>query len=449
MLKKNDIVSIKIESLTSLGSGVGRYNDFVIFVSNSAPGDEINCRIIKLSKNYAIGKIEEILTPSPHRIPTDCPAVKSCGGCSFRQIDYNEELRQKLMWVNDDIRKNAHIDFTVNEIIGAADTLRYRNKAIYPVKIENGHFTAGFYAFKSHRIIECNDCLLHPEEFNAVIQVFKNWAENSNITSYDETTNTGLLRNIYIRKAFGTDEIMVIAVINGNSIPNSNYLIKQLCAVSGNIKCIGININKKQTNTVLGKETHILWGNNQIKDKLLNKTFLISPESFYQVNHDMCEALYTKIRELAALDGNQEVVDLYCGTGTIGLSLAEQCKKLTGIEITPSAVENARENADINNIKNAEFICADASLGAKQILSRGDGADLVIVDPPRKGCNSKLFDVIEALGAKRIIYVSCNSATLARDIERLSPKGFMPKSITAFDLFPRTANVECVCLLEK
>ncbi|MCD7723459.1 MAG: 23S rRNA (uracil(1939)-C(5))-methyltransferase RlmD [Clostridiales bacterium] len=449
MLKKNDVIELEISGLTSLGSGAGRFGGFVIFVAKSAPGDKILCRIIKSNKSYAVGIIEKIITPSPARVAPGCPAFKSCGGCAFRHIDYDEELRQKLLWVNSDLKKIAHVDYRANKIVGAVNTERYRNKAQYPAAVNGGRLITGFFAYKSHRIIECTDCRLHPKEFEAAIGAFAQWVQKSQITGYDEKTGIGLLRHIYLRKAFGTGEIMAVAVINGNDIPERQLLIDLLRRNVPGLKSIQLNINYKNTNTVLGQETRLIWGSEKITDILLGKSFVISAKSFYQVNHDMCEKLYEKVGELAALGGGETVVDLYCGAGTIGLTLAGSCKKLIGIEIAPSAIENAKENARINSADNAEFICADAFTGACLMNSRGESADLVIVDPPRKGCQSELFDVIEQLGARRIIYVSCNSATLARDIGLLIKKGYYPADITAFDLFPRTANVECVALLAK
>ncbi len=448
MLKKNDIIRLEITGLTSVGSGVGRYMDFVVFVSKSAPGDIIDCRIIKTNKSYAIGKIEKIIKPSECRIEPDCKAFKSCGGCSFRHIDYNEELRQKLMWVNADLQKNAHIDFKAEKIVGATDTLRYRNKAQYPVTIKDNQFITGFYAFKSHRIIECRDCLLHPKEFSTITNVFEKWAIRSKVTCYDENTNTGLLRHIYLRKAFGSNEIMVIAVINGNEIPNEKELIDNLLQSEPSIRSIGININNKNTNTILGKETHILWGEDKITDKLLGKSFIISPESFYQVNHDMCELLYSKIKEYANVKKSDTVLDLYCGTGTIGLTLSDNAKKVVGIEIVSQAIENAKENAKINSINNSTFICADAIDGVNSFREK-EQCDVVIVDPPRKGCQKDVLKLICSLSPTRIVYVSCNSATLARDMSILYDEDYRVKDMTVFDLFPRTANVETVCLLSK
>ncbi len=448
-LKKNDKIELFIDAVTSEGSGISRYNGFAVFVRGTVPGDRISAHIIKVSKNYAVGIVDEILSASPERTESDCPVSNKCGGCSFRNMSYTEELKYKLSRVQDAVSRIGNIDFPVEKIIGAESLNHYRNKAQYPVFIENGNLTAGFYAYKSHRIIPCSHCLLQPAEFEKGIKAFSNWVKKNNITSFDEKTGRGLLRHIYFRKAFGTGEIMACAVVNANDIPDKEYLIGMLQQAFENLKSVVININKKNTNVILGSETKTLWGSEKICDILLGRKFVISPQSFYQVNHDQCEKLYSVAAEYADLKGNETVVDMYCGAGTIGLTLAGNCKRLVGIEIVPSAIENAKENAEINGIKNAEFICADAFEGAKQIEKMGLKPDLVIVDPPRKGCKKELFDVIENMGAGRIVYVSCDSATLARDLAILKEKGWILQHLCAVDMFPRTPHVEAVALIQN
>ncbi|MDE5670580.1 MAG: 23S rRNA (uracil(1939)-C(5))-methyltransferase RlmD [Eubacterium sp.] len=448
-LKKNDKIELYIDAVTSEGSGIGRYNGFAVFVRATVPGDKIIAHIIKVSKNYAIGIIDELSEPSAQRIKSDCPVSEKCGGCSFRDMTYAEELKYKLERVQDAISRIGHIDFKVEKIIGADEINHYRNKAQYPVYIENGKLAAGFYAYKSHRIVPCCDCLLQPDEFEKGIKAFEKWVKKNNVTSFDERTGKGLLRHIYFRKAFGTGDMMVCAVINGKDIPDKDYLVSELQSAFENLKSVVININKEKTNVILGNQTRTIWGSDNITDVLLGKKFVISPQSFYQVNHNQCEKLYSLVAEYADLHSIETVVDMYCGAGTIGLTLADQCKHLVGIEIVPSAIENAKENARINDIHNADFICADAFDGAKEMEKKGLKADLVIVDPPRKGCQKELFDVIENMGAKRIVYVSCDSATLARDLAILKDKGYILKNLTAVDMFPRTPHVECVAKIVK
>mgnify|MGYP001083929660 FL=1 len=448
-LSKNDKIELTIDALTSEGSGVGRYNGLAVFVRGTVPQDKIIAHIIKRSKNYAIGIIDKILQPSPERIESDCPYSKKCGGCSFRHMTYDEELKYKKSRVQDALNRIGHLDIKVDEIIGADDLSHYRNKAQYPVDISDGEMFAGFYAYKSHRIIPCADCKLQPAEFEKGLEAFAKWIESENITSYNEQTGKGLLRHIYFRKGFATGEVMACAVINGNSIPNGELLVSLLREKVDGLTSVAVNINKEKTNVILGKETSIIWGEKYIRDSLLGKDFLISPNSFYQVNHNQCEKLYAKAKDFAGLIGTETVLDLYCGVGTIGLTMAENVKQLVGIEIIPQAIENAKENAKINHITNAQFICADAPKGAEILKKQGVNPDVIILDPPRKGCGKSLFDTIEQLSPKKIVYVSCDSATLARDLAILKEKGYEAKKVSAVDMFPRTPHVECVTLIEK
>lgn len=448
-LSKNDNIELNIDALTSEGSGVGRYNGLAVFVRGTVPGDKIIAHIIKRSKNYAIGIIDKIISSSPSRIESDCPYSKKCGGCSFRHMTYDEELKYKKNRVQDALERIGHLDIKVDGIIGADSLCSYRNKAQYPVEICDGELFAGFYAYKSHRIIPCADCKLQPPEFEKGLDAFKKWAELSNVTSYCEDTGKGLLRHIYFRKGFATGEIMACAVVNGDSIPEKDMLISLLKDNVQGLKSVVLNINKEKTNVILGKKSVTLWGEDFITDKLLGKTFIISPNSFYQVNHNQCEKLYDKVREFADVKGNETVVDLYCGVGTIGLTVSDRAKQLYGIEIVPQAVENAKANAKINGIDNAQFICADAPKGAKVLKENGVIPDVVILDPPRKGCDRTLLDTVENMAPRRIVYVSCDSATLARDMQILNEKGYEPKRVTAVDMFPRTPHVEAVALIER
>lgn len=446
MLKKNDEIKLNIEAMTSEGSAVAHHEGMAVFVRGAVPDDEILAHIIKVSKSYAIAKLAEILSPSPSRIESDCPVSDKCGGCSLRNMTYDEELRYKKSRVEDAIKRIGHLDIPIKDIIGADEINRYRNKAQYPVYIEGGELKAGFYAYKSHRIIPCKDCLLQQKEFESCLDAFSNWVKRANVSSFDERTGKGLLRHIYLRKAPQTGEIMACAVINASSLPKSEILIEELLKVEG-MKSICFNVNKSKTNVILGGKTEVIWGSKTICDILLGRKFEISPESFYQVNHAQCEKLYSKAIQYANLSGSETLVDLYCGAGTIGLSMADSAKQVIGIEIVPDAVENAKRNAKLNSITNAEFICADALNGAKQLQARSIKTDVVVLDPPRKGCDKELFDVIEMLSPKRIVYVSCDSATLARDLAILDEKGYKALEITPVDMFPRTTHVEAVVKL--
>lgn len=448
-LSKNDKIELNIDALTSEGSGVGRYNGLAVFVNDTVPGDRIIAHIIKRSKNYAVGKIEKILSPSPSRIESDCPYSQRCGGCSFRNMTYDEELKYKLSRVNDSLERIGHLAIQTEEIIGAKSVDHYRNKAQYPVSVCEGELFAGFYAYKSHRIIPCSDCRLQPKEFEQGIKAFEKWVEAADVTSYDENTGRGLLRHIYFRKGFATDELMACAVINGDSIPKADLLIDLLRKNLPNLKSVVVNINKSKTNVILGKTSKTIWGSDTISDRLLGKSFVISPNSFYQVNHSQCERLYERAKEYAGLTGSEVLLDLYCGVGTIGLTMADGAKRLVGIEIIPQAVENAKINAALNNITNAEFICADAAKGAELLREEGITPDVIILDPPRKGCDKALLDTMVQMAPKKIVYVSCDSATLARDLEILNNKDYITQRVTAVDMFPRTPHVEAVALIIK
>lgn len=448
MLKKNDKIAINIDSCTSLGSGVGKHNGMTVFAANTAPGDHALLHIIKVKPNYAIGKVEKIIHPSPMRIKPECPVFDKCGGCAFGHIGYEEELEIKAQQVRDNFKRLAGIEIEPQPIISGESDKRYRNKAQYPVQSDtNGLALIGFYAPHSHRVVDCSDCLLQPEEFKRITDVFRNWIRLFKITTYNEETKNGLLRHIYVRKAVKTNQLMVCVVINGNDIPFKDELVFELKDALPEIQNIVLNKNKKDTNVVLGDECVTLYGNGYITDNLCGLDFDISPLSFYQVNHDTAELLYAKAKEYADLSGNETVLDLYCGTGTIGLTMAKDAKQIIGVEIIPQAIMNAVENAKKNGITNARFICADASKAAETLDSEGIMPDVAIIDPPRKGCSKDLLETLSKMNPGRIVYVSCDSATQARDIKILSELGYKLMEVTPVDMFPRTPHCESVALL--
>ncbi len=446
MVNKNDEFNLKITGYTSEGGGVGKYEGQAIFVENTAVGDEILCHIIKAKKTYAIGKVIKIIKPAKVRIEPECEVFKMCGGCSFAHIKYDEELKSKEQKVKDAFERIGGLSPEFAPIIPSPETVRYRNKAQYPVKRENGILNIGFYAKKSHRVIDGGDCLLQPVEFTEIIEIFRKWINNNNITVYSETTNKGLLRHIYLRKAFATDEIMVCAVINGKTLPEAEQLLEQLKAING-FKTLVVNINRENTNVVLGNECYSVYGDGYITDILCGVKIKISPLSFYQVNRNGAERLYTKAAEYASLTGDEDILDLYCGTGTIGLSMADKVKSVIGVEIIPEAIEDARVNAELNNIKNARFICGDASEAAEKLKNEGITPQVIILDPPRKGCAEELLKTVAQIHPQKIVYVSCDPATLARDCARLLNLGYEVKEVTPVDMFPRTNHVESVALL--
>ena len=448
-LKKNDTIELEITGYTSEGSGVGHHNGQAVFVQGAAEGDLIECLIIKAKKTYAIGKLMNVLKASPDRIVPDCPAFPRCGGCVYRHISYAAELKQKRQRVADALSRIGHLRITPAEITGCVSPDRYRNKAQYPVGMNNGRLLTGFYAPFSHRVIDCKNCLLQPAEFAAVLKAAAKWAEKYKIPVYTEENQKGLLRHIYIRKGFETGEIMVCLVINGQKIFKTQELIESLKTVCPEIKTILLNHNTEDTNVILGKKNTVLYGDGTIEDILCGKRFRISPLSFYQVNHDQAQRLYEKAAEFAITPQTETVIDLYCGAGTIGLSLADKVKNVIGVEIVPEAIEDAKINAKLNGITNAEFICGDASLAAKELDERGIQPDTVIVDPPRKGCDEALLHTIADMAPERIVYVSCDPGTLARDLAILENLGYKALEVCPYDMFPRTVHVETVVQLVR
>ena len=450
VLKKNDEITLEITALTSQGSGVGRFDSMAVFVEGTAPGDIVLAHIILVKSSYAIGIIKKLIKSSKHRIACDCDAFSSCGGCSYRHISYDRELLEKRKRVADAFERIGAIDTPVGEILHGEHTERYRNKAQYPVALtSDGRMLIGFYAKKSHRVVDCRDCLLQPEEFRDILRVIEHWAALAGVSIYDERENRGLLRHIYIRKGFKTGQIMVCLVMTSRLVPKQNQLVEALLNENKNIKSIVLNVNQKATNVILSQECHTLWGEDFIEDELCSLRFKISPLSFFQVNPEGAQILYEKAGEYADLNGDEVLLDLYCGTGTIGLSMAKNAKKVIGVEIIPQAIENAKENARLNGIDNAEFFCDDASGAAKRLSESGTKVDVIILDPPRKGCSRDVVEAAVRMEPKRIVYVSCDSATLARDCALFKALGYETAAITPVDMFPRTVHVECVVLLTK
>lgn len=442
-MKKNDEIILSITDYTNEGSGVGRYNGMAVFVPLTAVGDTAKVKILKVKKSYAFGKAIEILEKSNCRTDNDCSAFSRCGGCVFRHISYEAELKAKEIKIYETVKRIGGVDLKPQPIIHGIET-RYRNKAQYPV---NQDGKVGFFATHSHRIIPCGDCLLQPQVFYSLTKETEKWIEKHNISIYNEEEHKGLLRHIFIRRGEETQEIMFVAVINGNKLPFANELIDCLKNVAGeNLKSVGLNINTKDTNVIMGDKCVTLYGADYITDILCGVKIRLSPLSFYQVNRTMAEKLYSKVAEYGEVDG-KTVLDLYCGAGTIGLSLAERVKKLVGVEIIPEAIEDAKFNAKINNIENAEFYCSDATEFAE---NKNIKPDVVIVDPPRKGLTAELISTVaEKFSPERVVYVSCDVGTLARDIKIFGEKGYKLKEYTPADLFPRTSHCETVALLTK
>ncbi len=447
-IRKNDEIKLTITTLTSSGSGLGRYEDMAVFAENTAVGDEITAHIIKVKKNYAVGKIKKIIKPSKDRIVSDCEVSNQCGGCAYRHISYEAELREKKQSVTDAMTRIGGIDKQAADILHIKEPSHYRNKAQVPLSMsEDGKISAGFYSKRSHRVVDCDDCKLQMREFSPIIKAVKRFVAENPISVYDEKTNKGLVRHIYLRRGAKTGDIMVCLVINGNDLPRKDRLIEALTATDKNIKSVVLNVNKEDTNVVLGKKCITIYGSDCIEDELLSLRFRISPLSFYQVNPEGTEILYSKAREYANLSADDTLLDLYCGAGTIGLTMARYAKQVIGVEVIPEAIENAKENAKINGIDNARFICDDASGAAKTLYDEGIRPNVVVLDPPRKGCSSDVLETVAKMAPDRIVYVSCDSATLARDCKIFSELGYAVKEYTAVDMFPRTCHCECACLL--
>lgn len=450
-IKKNDIIELEITEMTGQGSGIGKIDGMAVFVPMTAVGDKISAKILKVKKNYAFAKVESILTPSGSRIAPDCECYSKCGGCVFRHISYEAELKIKQQRVFDALTRIGKIEgFHMNDIVGCTEPNSYRNKSQIPIgRDKDNSVVMGFYGSHSHRIVGNGECRLHPKEFDDIAEIFKRWIDIYKIDTYDEISHRGLLRHLYLRHAEKSGQIMVCPVINGNNLPHMNELIKMLTDYSDNICSIILNINKDKTNVVLGKKCVTIYGSDFITDELCGLKFNISPLSFYQINRTQTERLYSIAAEYAQLSGEEFLIDLYCGTGTIGLSMANRANKVLGIEIIPQAIENAKENAKINNIKNAEFICSDAAEAAEQLSENKTRPDVVVVDPPRKGCDGVVIESICKMSPKRVVYVSCDPETLARDLAVFEKSGFNVLEVTPVDMFPRTQHVETVVLMSQ
>ena len=439
--------------MTAEGNGVGHKDGMAVFVSNTAVGDTVLAHAIKVKKNYAIAKAMNIISPSPDRTESDCPVFNRCGGCVYRHITYGAELKIKQQKVADAFQRIGGLDVKLCEIVGSERTDYYRNKAQLPAGTENGKAKLGFYSFHSHNIIDCTACRLQPKKFSEIADVMRSFIDENGISVYDEKTGSGLVRHLYIRASKDCEEISVCIVINGNSLPLSDKLWEAIVPLGAT--GLSININKENTNVVLGEKTKTLFGKAEITDTLLDTKFEISPLSFYQVNRDQTEKLYSIAAEYACLTPDTVLLDMYCGVGTIGLTMAKRVKELIGVEIVAPAIENAKKNAELNSITNARFICADAAQAAQQLKSEGIRPDVIILDPPRKGCDEALIKTVAEMLPERIVYVSCDPATLARDCAIFNTLGYTVAEadgtnfITPVDMFPRTAHVETVALLTQ
>ena len=444
-LAKNQEHTVTIEGYGEGGMGVARIDGRVVFVHGALRGEKCRVLILKTLKSVAFAKVLEVIEPSSERITPDCPYFPRCGGCTYRHIRYEEELRLKKQRVQDNLSRIGGSDVTVEEILGARDTLRYRNKAQYPVSKDGA---VGFYRARTHEVIECEHCLLVKPEADAAAEALREYMQSCRVAGYDEKTGRGLVRHLYIRSN-AAGESLVCVLVNGDKLPKEDRLVTLLRDACP--KCTGIVLgtNTKKGNVILGDRYRTLWGSDRLEDTLCGKTFRLSVPSFYQVNRVQAERLYAKAIEFAGLTGQETVLDLYCGAGTITLALSDHAKKVLGAEIVPEAIDDARENAARNGVKNAEFFCGDASDVAKKLARENLRPDVITVDPPRKGLAADVVESIAEMQPGRVVYVSCDSATMARDVKRLADLGYTAQRACAVDMFPRADHIETVVLLSK
>ncbi|MDO5125930.1 MAG: 23S rRNA (uracil(1939)-C(5))-methyltransferase RlmD, partial [Ruminococcus sp.] len=445
MLKKNEIVQLEITGMTNDGNGVGRYEGIAVFVPMTAVGDIIDCRIVKVQKSFCYGIIEKIISESTERVENDCSAYSKCGGCSFRHFSYAEELRIKEDFVRSAFERIGKINAICEPILGSERIEHYRNKAQYPVAEQSGKAVCGFYSRRSHRVTGMYDCLLQPKVFTQIVAEIIKFINEKGIPAYNESNAQGVVRHIYIRRGEYSGEIMVcIVVTDFRNAEQFNDLIAQLCNKFPDIKSIILNENPKNTNVIMGKKYYTLYGKDTITDVMCGRKVILSAQSFYQVNTLQAEKLYAIAKEYAGFNGNEHLLDLYCGTGTIGLSMADSARKLTGVEIIPSAIENAKLNAKENGIDNTEFICGDAGEIAQLLYDRGERPDIIIADPARKGCDRSTLEHMVKMTPDKIVMISCNPSTAARDCAILAEMGYKVIKYRPVDLFPRTTHVETV-----
>jgi len=443
IVEKDKNYRITITGMNHDGQGVGRVDGFTVFVDDALEGEEVLVRITKVSKSYSVGQLVKIINPSPDRIKPFCPSFEKCGGCSLQHMSMDAQLRFKTNLVKESIKRIGKLEnVVIHDAIGMKDSFYYRNKAQYPVGIGGDKPIAGFYARRSHEIVECTGCGIQNKTSDRIKDIISEFIYKNNIAPYDETKGTGLVRHIMTRQGFKTGETMVVLVINGQDFPHKDKLVQELIQKEPSVKSIFLNINTKNTNIIMGQENIKIYGEDFITEYIEDLKFRISPLAFFQVNPVQTEVLYGKALEYANLTGNEVVYDLYCGTGTISLFLARKAKKVYGIEVVEDAIRDAVKNAEINGISNAEFIVGEA-----EKVELTQKADVVVLDPPRKGCDEKLLATLVDMEPKRIVYVSCNPATLARDLKYLSENGFSVLEVQPVDMFPHTAHVECVIMM--
>ena len=444
-IEKNQRHTVRIEGYSAEGLGVARIEGQVVFVHGGVRGEDCVIRILKVLKNVAFARVEEVLSPAPGRMAPDCPHYPACGGCQLRHLTYAEELWMKRQKVEDALHRLGGADIAVEEILGSGTEEGYRNKSQFPIGPDG---VPGFYRARSHQVIPALDCRIQPPQANAAAGAIAAWARERGVPAYDEGTGQGLLRHIYVR-VNRMGEALVCLVVNGKKLPDEAGLTVALRAACPGLVGLVLNTNTRDTNVILGDSYRTIWGRDTLEDTLCGLTFKLSVPSFYQVNRPQAERLYEKALEYAGLTGGELALDLYCGTGTITLCLARKARHVIGAEIVPEAIDDARENAVRNGIGNAEFFCGDASAVAAKLAGEGLKPHVVVVDPPRKGLAEDVVGTIAAMGPERVVYVSCDPATLGRDVKRFAALGYQAARAAAVDMFPRTAHVETIVLLQR
>ncbi len=448
-MHKNQEFTAVITGCTSEGLGVARFEDRAVFVKGAIPGEECVIRIIKITKTAVYGRLQQVLTTSPHRVSPICPHFGKCGGCDFMHMDYELESELKRQRVCDALIRIGKVEPGDLPMSPAPTTAGYRNKAQFPVAMCDGKAAAGFFRARTHDLIPVTHCHIQPREAEIAAAAVLQWMDQYHILPYDEETHRGYIRHIFLRKGEVSGQVMVCIIANTEKLPKGKQLVEILQKALPGLTTVVHNVNTRPGNAILGPVYHTLWGDGYIEDTLCGLTFRLSPASFYQVNHHQAQVLYEKAMEFAGLRGTETVLDLYCGTGTITLAMSRNAGNVIGVEVVPQAIEDAKENALRNGIENARFFCADAGQAAKQLASEGIRPDVITVDPPRKGISQDVIDAIAEMAPERVVYVSCDPATLARDVSLMEEQGYQFIKAGAFDLFPRTKHVETVALLSR
>ena len=451
MLSKDKTYIVDIVDIGQGGVGIGKFEGFTVFVDGGLVKDKIKVKITKSKKNYAVGDIVEIIEPSPYRVERKCSKeLKDCGGCQIQELDYQEQLNLKTNEVRQVISRIGKLDdVVIHDAIGMEEPFRYRNKAQFPIQKVNGVPVIGFYKKKSHDIIPTDQCIIQHDVNDKIIQIIKTYIRAYKVSIYDEKTHTGVLRHLVTKVGFTTKEVMVVLVANGRKLPYLNELASVLAENIPGFKTLVVNVNREKTNVILGNENRIVYGDGKINDYIGNLVFEISPLSFFQVNPVQTEVLYNKALEYANLGENDTVFDIYCGIGTISLFLAQKAKKVYGIEIVDEAIKDAKRNAALNKLDNVEFYVGKAEEVVPKMYKQGKRANVVVVDPPRKGCDEKVLDTIVSMEPDRVVYVSCNPSTLARDLNYLNERGYKCKEVQPVDMFPHSVHIENVALIVK